>query len=48
MEVGRSCPHRVHPWVKLSLCAPWHLQDIANTNFVWCMAYKRMLGEGVV
>jgi len=26
----------------------WHLHDIVITITVWCMAYKREVGEGVV
>ena len=27
---------------------PWPLHDIAVSNFVWCMAYKRGVGGEVV
>ena len=26
----------------------WHLQDIVITNIVWCIAYKREVGRGVL
>jgi len=28
--------------------APWPLHDIVITNIVWCLAYKRAVGRGVV
>jgi len=39
-------PTRVNPNVALQVIPLWPLQNIASTNIVWCMAYKRRVGRG--
>jgi len=48
MTSGYALLERVNKQMLSLLVATWPLHDIAITNILWCMAYKRGFGGGGV